>query len=31
MHSVGLRKNYYRTATGHEDALVMNYQLAPQF
>ena len=31
MHTVGQRKNYYRTAHGHEDALVMNYQLAPQF
>ena len=31
MHTVGRRKNYYRTAHGHEDALVMNYPLAPQF
>ena len=31
MHAVGLRKNYYRSADGHEDAIVMNYPLAPQF
>ncbi len=31
MHTVGQRKNYYRTADGHEDALVMNYPLAPHF
>ena len=31
MHTVGQRKNYYRTADGHEDALVLNYNLAPDF
>lgn len=31
MHTVGQRKNYYRTQDGHEDAIVMNYPLAPQF
>ena len=31
MHAVGQRKNYYRSADGHEDAIVMNYPLAPQF
>ena len=31
MHTVGQRKNYYRTADGHEDALVMNCPLAPDF
>lgn len=27
MHAVGQRKNYYRTANGYEDAIVMNYSL----
>lgn len=27
MHAVGERKNYYRTADGHENALVLSYQL----
>lgn len=31
MHTVGQRKNYYRTHDGHEDALVMSYSLAPHF
>jgi ribosomal-protein-alanine N-acetyltransferase len=31
MHTVGQRKNYYRTADGYEDALVMNCPLAPDF
>ena len=31
MHAVGQRKNYYQTATGHEDALMMSYALAPHF
>jgi ribosomal-protein-alanine N-acetyltransferase len=31
MHTVGQRKNYYQTATGHEDALMMSYALAPPF
>ena len=29
MHVVGQRKNYYKTHSGHEDALVLNLQLSP--